>query len=118
MRPYYDSVKYYNEYDLSIGLNLKSAENIITTFKSDEIVSDINRALELYNTYELLNCGVLLSEWSAEEYSDYKAKCSVILKTVSIFFTRIDDENFLEHCDNLSRLYLTDFWLLFNKYWL
>ena len=116
MRPYYDGVKYYNKYDLSIGMNLKSAENIITTFNSDEIVSDINRALELYNTYVLLNCGVPLSEWSEEEYSDYKDKSSVIIRVVSIFFTRIDDENFLLHCDNLSRLYLADFWLLFNKY--
>ena len=116
MRPYYDGVKYYNEYDLSIGMNLKRAENIITTFNRDEIVFDVNRALELYNTYVLLECGVSLSEWSAEKYSDYKDKCSLIIKAVSIFFNHINDKNFLLYCDNLARLYFADFWLLFDKY--
>lgn len=116
MRPYYDGVKFFDVHDLSLSINLKKAENIIIDFPNDEKISDVNRALELYNTHELLNSGVPLTEWSEEVYNGYKNKSKLILQEIAIFFAKIDDKNFLRFCDELSQLYFSDFWALFEKY--
>lgn len=56
-RPHYDGVIYYSNEDMSIGWNLKKAENSIIILSNKTSPYSINEILEMYNILKLFNIG-------------------------------------------------------------
>ena len=95
----YDGVKFYSSHDLSIGWNLEKAEPILHAFFPDKMFDSMNEIIELYNTYK-----------------EYKTKVKLFTAIIAKYFSRINNENFIEIVHNVDIHYLKDFWTLFENY--
>ena len=113
MHQYYEGIKFYSENDISISYALEEAETIIKTFNAEIPILDVNKLIELYNVKKLIDSGVRLKKWSAEEYALYQTKVNAIAGFIVNNFPRINDTTFSETYQNVSITYLEDFWELF-----
>lgn len=116
MRPEYRGVKFYDKNDMSIGLELQKAEPIILSFSETKIYDNINEVIELYNILNLINTNIPLSSWTDEQYKEYKSIVKKFEKIIGKFFSKINDENFIEQNQSVAYPYLDDFWTLFVRY--
>lgn len=112
----YDGVKFYSSHDLSIGWNLEKAEPILHAFFPDKMFDSMNEIIELYNIKELIDLDRPLRRWSTETYKEYKTKVKLFTAIIAKYFSRINNENFIEIVHNVDIHYLKDFWTLFENY--
>jgi len=108
-------IKYYSNHDLSVGLFLERAEVLTETFDVNK-ECDINDAIELYNTIEILNSGVKLMKWSEQKAESLRKKSWLFHPIVSAFFGNINEQNVEKMLDEVDLTYTDDFWVLFSKY--
>ena len=80
MRPKFNGVKFFSQYDLSVGLELEKAESIIIAMNNGKKLNSINEIIELYNILELMNTGISLPKWSEKNYNDLKCKTKSFMK--------------------------------------
>lgn len=116
MRPKYDGVKYYSDFDLSIGFELRKAEEIILSIDVNKKYVNINEVIELYNIQQLFNIGVSLSDWTYKKYAEYCNVVKSFKKIIGQFFSNIDDDNFMNFTSAVTTKYIDDFWTLFAYY--
>ena len=107
----YDGVKFYSSHDLSIGWNLEKAEPILHAFFPDKMFDSMNEIIELYNIKELIDLDRPL-----RTYKEYKTKVKLFTAIIAKYFSRINNENFIEIVHNVDIHYLKDFWTLFENY--
>ena len=116
MRPEYYGVKYYGENDLLIANNLKKAISILKLFDETKDYTNINEVVELYNVNLLINCGVRLREWDESTFNLYKMRSKLCMKTIAKFYSKINENNFLEICKTVCVNYIEDYWKLIVKF--
>ena len=116
MQGNYNGIKFYNAADLSCGYYLKKSENILKEFDLEERFTDINRVIELFNIEEYFNNNLRLKEWTDADFEYYKSITKEFAHIMAIFFSCINDDNFLQRLEEVDIDYIEDFWFLISKY--
>lgn len=116
MRPDYDGIKYYGKNDMSIGWALEDSEEKLQVFSSESTVENVNEAIELFNIAQLLDTEVRLRKWDEDTYNEYKAKSPLLMKLCAKFFSKINNDSFMEIEECVCISYLEDFWTLVEKF--
>lgn len=116
MRPDYDGIKYYGKNDMSIGWALEDSEEKLQAFSSESTVENVNEAIELFNIVQLLDTEVRLRKWDEDTYNEYKAKSPLLMKLCAKFFSKINNDSFMEIEECVCISYLEDFWTLVEKF--
>ena len=116
MRPDHDGIKYYGKNDMSIGWALEDSEEKLQAFSSESTVENVNEAIELFNIAQLLDTEVRLRKWDEDTYNEYKAKSPLLMKLCAKFFSKINNDSFMEIEECVCISYLEDFWTLVEKF--
>ncbi len=116
MQHRYNGVKFYSTTDLSCGHSLEKAESILQTLYWRNEPLSINQALELYNIKQFFEHSLRLKKWTDTVFINYKNITKEFDQTIAIFFSYLNDSNFMEKIQEISREYLSDFWLLISRY--
>ena len=116
LRPDYQGIKYYGKNDMSIGWGLEDSEEKLQAFSSESTVENVNEAIELFNIAQLLDTEVRLRKWDEDTYNGYKAKSPLVMTICAKFFSKINDDSFIEIEESVCILYLEDFWTLVEKF--
>lgn len=116
MRLDYDGIKYYGKNDMSIGWALEDSEEKLQAFSSESTVENVNEAIELFNIAQLLDTEVRLRKWDEDTYNEYKAKSPLLMKLCAKFFSKINNDSFMEIEECVCISYLEDFWTLVEKF--
>ena len=111
-----NTVKYYSSKDMSCGYNLKEAEKIIALFSIDKTDYKINQILELYNIKLLFNANIRLQEWDDLRYNSLADTVKEFDKPIGIFFSKINNENFVSVYNQINYNYKENFWELFDSF--
>lgn len=111
-----NNVKFYSSDDMSCGSNLREAEKIIDSFSSDKTDCKINDILELYNIQLFFNNDIRLYEWDDQRYNSLANTVKEFDKPIGIFFSKIDNENFISMYNQINYDYTQNFWELFNYF--
>ncbi len=112
----YDVIKYYSDYDMSIGYYLEKAEPVIDAFDPAKEYTDINEVIALFNIQRLMNSGVVLKKWDSQTVEVLKYTSRQFTAKIGRFFAGINNDNFISFYRSLNPLYIGDFWLLFSQY--
>ena len=112
MRPDYDGVVYYSDFDRSLGIEFEKARNLADSFDENKVYSNINEILELYNVYRIIMSPGIKAEYTLP----YESKAKRIMVTIAKYFSTITDENILDIYLGVSYIYTDDFWSLFEKF--
>lgn len=107
-----DKVKFYSNYDLSLGTNIAMAETVLLSFDENKIFDDVNEVLAWHNTKLCFDSGRKLTAWTDCEYETYLSIAEKIPPVVNRFFGTIDDTTFQRYCISVDSLYYSDFWRL------
>ena len=113
MRPEYEGVKFYGGI---IGEDLEKSAKILDLFQENEMYTDINKIIELYNIQELINSEVCVRLWDKDKVERYKKLNAPLNKILGKFFGQINDDNFQQISSSVCIGYVEDFWKLFVKY--
>ena len=62
----YDGVKYYKKNDLSLGTSLNKNVPIVSCFKENVPIGDVNTILEFYNICQIHKVGIKHNDWDEE----------------------------------------------------
>ena len=95
---------------------LREIDNILSTYKSEKKIDDINHILDLYAVFELLKEGIKLPAWDDTSINNYKNISKEFPKTIGVFVSKINNDNFLDLFTEVTSLNRFDFWKLFNDY--
>lgn len=112
----YNGVKYYSDYDMSIGWYLEKAEKVINSFDENSSHDDINYILELYNISLLFDSQGRLNAWNDVYYCDLKSKVNRFIPIISKYFSNLDILKIKSLYNKISRQYQEDFWKLFSRF--
>ncbi|MDF2985221.1 MAG: hypothetical protein K0R50_731 [Eubacterium sp.] len=116
MNTNYDGVKFYSEYDLSVGFHLERAELVLNSSDSNNEYNDINQIIELYNIKQYLDHGLRLTTWDNFEFTKYQEKSKTFPNIIGKFFATINGKNLAEYYGQLCVTYNEDFWQLLCDY--
>lgn len=108
-------VVFYSINDLSAGINLKSAEEIIKNLDENKILN-INDILELYNIQLYFDNDLRLNSWTDEIFFNYKDLTKKFDQIIKNFFLQIDNSNIDNFIYDIDFNYTKHFLNLFNKY--
>ena len=112
----YNGVKYYSDYDMSIGWYLEKAEKVINSFDENSSHDDINYILELYNISLLFDSQGRLNTWNDVYYCDLKSKVNKFIPIIAKYFHNLDILKIKSFYNKISRQYQEDFWRLFSRF--
>jgi len=112
----YNGVKYYSDYDMSIGWYLEKAEKVINSFDENSSHDDINYILELYNISLLFDSQGRLNTWNDVYYCDLKSKVNKFIPIIAKYFHNLDILKIKFFYNKISRQYQEDFWRLFSRF--
>lgn len=101
---------------MSIGWALEDSEEKLQAFSSESTVENVNEAIELFNIAQLLDTEVRLRKWDEDTYNEYKAKSPLLMKLCAKFFSKINNDSFMEIEECVCISYLEDFWTLVEKF--
>ena len=79
-------------------------------------MENVNEAIELFNIAQLLDTEVRLRKWDEDTYNEYKAKSPLLMKLCAKFFSKINNDSFMEIEECVCISYLEDFWTLVEKF--
>lgn len=113
---HYDGVKFYGLHDLGNSRQLEKTATFFATFSTDRKYENINEIIELYNIQQLIDSGIILENWTHEQYQNYKEIVCTFTPIIGKFFSQISNENFLRIVATVSFLYMDDFWALFVRF--
>ena len=116
MSSLYNGVKYYSDYDMSIGWYLEKAEKVINSFDENNSQDDINYILELYNISLLFDSQGRLNTWNDEYYCDLKSKVNKFIPIIAKYFYNLNILKIKSFYNKISRQYQEDFWKLFSRF--
>lgn len=116
MSSLYNGVKYYSDYDMSIGWYLEKAEKVINSFDENSSHDDINYILELYNISLLFESQGRLNTWNDEYYCDLKSKVNKFIPIIAKYFYNLNILKIKSFYNKISRQYQEDFWRLFSRF--
>ena len=112
MKPEYERVRFFDNADMGLSRNFEKAKGILEKFDESQPCNDINDAIELYNIYQIFTSGGIKQEYT----QPYSALVRKIKEIVSRFFQQIDDYSFKEQYKLVCRIYIDNFWELFEQF--
>ena len=111
MKPEYERVRFFDNADMGLSRNFEKAKSILENFDENQPCNDINDSIELYNIYQIFTSGGIKEEYT----KPYSALVRKTKEMVSRFFQQIDDHFFTEQYKLVCRIYIDDFWELFER---
>lgn len=112
----YDAIKFYDQYDLGISRHLKRVEAYFASYDLYKGNKNVNHIIEMYNIQRLMESNTKLSVWTDEQYNSYKERSLLFTSSIGKFFSEINDHNFLAIVTTVFRVYINDFWALFDRF--
>lgn len=111
-----EKIKYYSKYDMINSYELNLIENKIqkNLFIKEEY--DINEVLEFFNIIKFIQNEVYLSTWSEKDIENYKKISKELLRKIGKYIHSINDLNIAEIFSAIDRIYIDDFWEIFEKF--
>lgn len=109
-------IKFYSPSDLSCGLSLEKAQDILCTFSEDKEETDINKLIEFHNIKLFFDHNIRLKKWTEDDYSFYDNIVSKFDRVIGTFFGKINEENFVPNLENVNFEYAMDYWVLIEKF--
>lgn len=110
-----ERVKFYSETDGTLISMLISAEKILTKSFVKENYSEINDIIELHNIKKLIDHDLLLKTWSEDTKTDFKKKVKQYASLIGTFFSKIDEESYIEYFEEVIFDYKDDFFEIINN---
>jgi hypothetical protein len=107
-------VEYYSVNNLANGYYLSKAEPILRR-DIQSIHENINDVIELYNIKLYIDNKLYLKTWTQDDIKDFNQKVIKYGNIVGQFMSKISDENFIAHYENLESGYINSFWELVNS---
>lgn len=101
---------------MSIGWELERSEEKLKGISPESKVEDVNETIELFNIAQLLDTGVCLRKWDKNTYNAYKGRIPLLMKLCAMFFSEINNDNFIQIEEGVSVSYREDFWMLIEKF--
>jgi hypothetical protein len=111
-----ERTKFYDVHDLSNGINLTFAQSAIRDFRKNNIYTDINDIIELFNISLFFKNGLSLPTWSAEDNDFFSTTVKEFPKVIGRYFSALKQEDFIETFASVDILYTEDFWRLIDHY--
>ncbi len=106
-------VKYYGLRDLATSFYVGSVIELLENFDENKTDYAVNDILELYNVYLYVDNLVLPKDIENDKLNEYIALKPKLLRTIKLFFDRIDENNVLEIIKDVKFDYHEDLlWLL------
>lgn len=115
-RPEYDGVKFYSKGDMSIGWNLKKAEERIPAISNKTTSYSINEILEMYNILKLFNTDSRLASWDDNRYQQLKNTVYTFKASIGRFVSSFDYSKIESIYMLICIDYVDDFWDMFVHY--
>lgn len=112
----YDGVKFYSAADLSCGYSLEKAETVLQAFCFEEEFTDINRVIELFNIKQFFDHDLRLKKWTDTGFEHYKSITKEFDHISAVFFSMLNNDNFLQRIEEVDVNYIGDFWFLISKF--
>ena len=109
-------VKFYSEYDMTIGYYFSRIVNVIENFNSKKKITDINEIIELYNIQLFISNKIYPTDWDEQKCKKYTEVANSFSNTIGIFFSEINVCFIDQLFETLENDYSDDFWLLIQKY--
>lgn len=116
MHPVYHGIRHLSIDDLAFDYRLEEAKKILENFHKSEIYDDINQIIDLSMAIYYLHMAEKHSYWDKETIKNFKILKLDINKKVGLFFSNLNNSNFLNYYDLLGRIYIEDFWNLIERY--
>lgn len=116
MHPVYHGIRPLSIDDLAFDYRLEEAKKILENFHKSEIYDDINQIIDLSMAIYYLHMAEKHSYWDKETIKNFKILKLDINKKVGLFFSNLNNSNFLNYYDLLGRIYIEDFWNLIERY--
>ncbi len=110
-----DRVKFYSPRDITNGISLEKAEQIIKKFDDKNKYSDFNDIIEFYNIKCFFEHDIYLVKWTKEDRTELTNKTKDFMKHIGKLFRSITAVNLLQIFNDVDSEYTEDFWSLINK---
>lgn len=82
-------VKFYSEYDMTIGYYFSRIVNVIENFNSKKKITDINEIIELYNIQLFISNKIYPTDWDEQKCKKYTEVANSFSNTIGIFFLKL-----------------------------
>lgn len=112
----FNGVKFFGISDLSCGYYLEKAEVVLQSFSPKKTYSNINHVIELHNIKKFFDNDLRLKKWTDTVFNHYKCITDNFERIIAIFFSNINDDNFLKVLEEVDYNYIDDFWSIFSKF--
>jgi len=104
---------FHSKVDMLSGHNLTLGEQILKS-EFSEIPTNINDILEFHQLKQYFDNEIYLKKWTENDIEKYREKVAQFGKPISLFFSKITDENVLDYHKELVFDYVESFWTLIN----
>lgn len=111
-----DRITYFSNQDLSLWHYLPRVESVLRNFDSNNTISDINDAIELYHITLFIDNGARANSWSEGDITDFEQKTAAIKRCVYHFFSQLQPDNIVELYAQIEFNYQETFWEIINKF--
>lgn len=111
-----DRITYFSNQDLSLWHYLPRVESVLRNFDSNNTISDINDAIELYHITLFIDNGARANSWSEGDITDFEQKTAAIKRCVYQYFSQLQPDNIVELYAQIEFNYQETFWEIINKF--
>lgn len=111
----YKWIRFYSKEDLGLYHQFESAMPILDSFLPDREY-DANQIIELFNIKQILEVIDCPSNVDEDKFSHYKSLTKPINKIVAVFFSKINQDDFLDVLKAIVNPYIMDFLRLSERY--
>ena len=87
-------VKYFSNYDLSIGYYLELAERVICAYIPDRFDEDINDIIEYYNIAQFFDQSLFLKSWDERTIKSYSDTVKQFRAKIGRYFHNVKAKEF------------------------
>ena len=110
----YNRVEFHSKEDLLGPRQLQKGEFILRR-PLNSGYNNINDILELYNIKKYIDNDLYLVNWSLQDIADFQKKTKEYGQFIGQFFSKVNNDNFLEIYDEILLNYIDSFWELVNN---
>ena len=116
MHPVYHGIRILDIDDLAFGYAIEKAEEVLDSFNENEVINDINRIIDFYNSIKYIDIAYKNKIWDESKKTGFNNIARNVQRIIGKFLSKINDNNFLEYYHLTGRLYINEFWEIVDKY--
>ncbi len=110
-----ERVKYYSEDDLTIGLNLGPAVEVLNVFTPEKGYS-LEDLVELFHVNQIITKANKPNDWTKEMISTYSSRAELLKPTICNQLSAYPSEKLVDDYKQLTYVYKRSFWKIIDLY--